>query len=890
VNPAPVPAPAIAWHRRLEARMVVAVTLIAGISLAAVLFAADSVVWKYSFERSRGDLVAARAAFDRLVDSRARFASAQTRLIAELPVFRATLDPASNIGGDAETISAMAEDYRAKLSAEFCIVTDARGVWIGAPGWGVDRPENGVRGLIESARTGRASHQIVSMEKGLFLVVSEPAMFAEEVLGTITAGYKLDDTVAAELALETHCEVNLACEGNRLCGSSLPFAQRSSLTRILADHSDVLRDDPTKLVDLGTASFVGGVYPLRPAETGGDAAKLVLLRAWAPTQLALWDMQRQFVRIGVAMLVVMLGGALLVSRRLTRPLRLLSEAANDIAAGNWTRQMPADGGTAEGRIMATAFNDMTSTLSRLHDEATTRSAQLQEAYDQFRAVTESANDAIVSLDAEARIVFWNRRAEMVFGYSQERAMGRSLSMLIVESDDEVGRYLASGDDQWLGRTIELTGRREDGSHLPLELSLSTWKAGAALFYTAVIRDITERRQSQAALRQREEQLRQSQKMEAVGRLAGGIAHDFNNLLTAILGYTDFLVDDVPAESRADVEGIQKAGRSAAALTRQLLAFSRRQILQPEILDVNTVVANTDRLLRRLIGEDVHIEMHLAADLPPVKADPGQIEQIILNLAVNARDAMPSGGRITIETTREEIVPSAGEPPSIAGLCAVLTVSDTGCGMTDDIRSHIFEPFFTTKAFGKGTGLGLATVYGIVQQSGGTIDLETAPDQGTRFRIVFPGLDQAVPASSTVAAPRVRRTGTETVLLVEDNDSVRALAFQALTRAGYRVFEAVNGEEGMRVAQEQAGSIDLVITDVVMPVMGGREMSTRLLAIWPDMKILFTSGYTDDVIVSDPAMLPGRSFIQKPFTPDSLLPVVRAMLDGAPALSREAQAQ
>ncbi|MEN3340431.1 MAG: hypothetical protein V7647_4107 [Acidobacteriota bacterium] len=871
--------------------MLVAVTLIAGISLAAVLFAADHVVQTYSLERSRGDLLAARAAFDRLVDSRARFASAQTRLIAELPVFRATLDPASNIGRDAETIGAMAEDYRSKLSAEFCIVTDGRGAWIGAPGWGGDRPENGVRDLIEAARTGRGSHQIVSMDKGLFLVVSEPALFAEEVLGTITAGYKLDDAVAAELAIETHCEVNLVCAGNRLCGSSLAPAERSSLTRLLADHSPALRDQQ-KAVAVGTASFVSGIYPLRPAQPVADAAQLVLLRAWAPTQRALRDMQHQFVRIGFAMLGVMLGGALLVSRRLTRPLRLVSEAANDIAAGNWTRQMPSGGSTAEARIMATAFNDMTSTLSRLHAEATTRSAQLQEAYDQFRAVTESANDAIVSLDAEARIVFWNRRAETVFGYSQERAMGRSLSMLIVESDDEVGRYLASGDDQWLGRTIELTGRREDGSHVPLELSLSTWKAGAALFYTAVIRDITERRQSQAALRQREEQLRQAQKMEAVGRLAGGIAHDFNNLLTAILGYTDFLVDDVPAGSRADVEGIQKAGRSAAALTRQLLAFSRRQILQPEILDVNTVVANTDRLLRRLIGEDVHIQMHFAADLPAVKADPGQIEQIILNLAVNARDAMPSGGRLTIETTREEIVPdSAREPPSIAGLCAVLTVSDTGCGMSDEVRSHIFEPFFTTKAFGKGTGLGLATVYGIVQQSGGTIDLETAPDQGTRFRIVFPGLDQAVPASSTVDRARGRQTGTETVLLVEDNESVRALAFQALTRAGYRVIEAANGEEGIRAAQEQGDSIDLVITDVVMPGMGGREMFTRLLAVRPDMKILFTSGYTDEVILSDPAMQPGTSFIQKPFTPDSLLPVVRALLDrDSSALSREVQAR
>jgi PAS domain S-box-containing protein len=883
MSPAATAAAHIPWHGRLEARVIIAVTLIAGISLGAVLFAAGRVVQSYSLTRSREDLEAARAAFNRLVESRARFAAAQTKLIAELPVFRATIDPASNIGGDAATISGMADDYRRKLSAEFAVVTDGRGVWIGAPGWPGGPPQGGVAGVIESARGGRPSHEIVSMAGGLFLVVSEPAMFAEEVLGTITAGYKLDDAVASELSLETHCEVNLVCADNRLCGSSLPADQRAILTTLLAADARGLgkAGDTPALRQIGPASFVSGVYPLRETRTGAEPAEIVLLRAWAPTQRALDDMQRRFVLIGVAMLALTLGGSLLVSRRLTRPLRLLADAANEIATGNWTRQVPAHSGTAEARIMATAFNDMTLTLSHWHQEATTRSAQLQDAYERFRAVTESANDAIVSVDADARIVFWNRRAHSVFGYTEQEAVGQSLSMLIVESDGEIRRYLASGDDQWLGRTIELTGRRRGGDPVPLELSLSTWKAEAAVFYTAVIRDITERRQSQEALRHREEQLRQAQKMEAVGRLAGGIAHDFNNLLTAILGYTDFLIEDVPAESRADVEGIQKAGRSAAALTRQLLAFSRRQILQPEILDVNAIVANTDKLLRRLIGEDVEIRMTLAPDIPPIKADPGQIEQIVLNLAVNARDAMPGGGQLSIETVREDIAEPGprGGLTAAAGPAAVIIVSDTGCGMTDDTRSHIFEPFFTTKEFGKGTGLGLATVYGIVQQSGGFIDVDTSPGEGTRFRIGFPGLAEAVPASVPAGGRRSGAGhGTETVLLVEDNESVRDLAREALVRGGYSVLEAVNGEEGLRIARERAGAIDLVITDVVMPVMGGRELAARLNTQWPELKILFTSGYTDDAILNEAAMQPGASFVQKPFTPESLLRVVRGMLD------------
>jgi two-component system cell cycle sensor histidine kinase/response regulator CckA len=534
-------------------------------------------------------------------------------------------------------------------------------------------------------------------------------------------------------------------------------------------------------------------------------------------------------------------------------------------------------------MMATAFNDMTATLSHWHQEAANRSSQLQDAYDRFRAVTESANDAIVSVDASARIVFWNRRAQSVFGYAEQDAIGQPLSMLIAESDGEIRRYLASGDDQWLGRTIELTGRRRDAGPVPLELSLSTWKAGAASFYTAVIRDITERRQSQEVLHQREEQLRQSQKMEAVGRLAGGIAHDFNNLLTAILGYADFLMEDVAPESRQDVEGIRKAGQSAAALTRQLLAFSRRQILQPEILDLNLIVANTDKLLRRLISEDIEVRMALAEDLPPVKADPGQIEQIVLNLAVNARDAMPSGGTLTIQTMRGQPAAhaSGGRTTESTGPSAVMIVSDTGCGMTEDVRSHIFEPFFTTKELGKGTGLGLATVYGIVQQSGGTIDVETEPDKGTRFRIEFPAVAELVPApAATEGQPPGAERGTETVLLVEDNDAVRALAREALTRSGYSLFEAVNGEEGLRIATEQRGAIDLVITDVVMPVMGGRELAARLSLMYPQLKILFTSGYTDDEILKGGTMEPGRSFIQKPFTPESLLRTARAMLDAA----------
>ncbi|MEP6917057.1 MAG: PAS domain S-box protein, partial [Acidobacteriota bacterium] len=716
----------IPWHRRLEARVLVAATLIAGLSLAAVLYAASGIVRRYATQQSVEDLDAAHEAFTRLIDSRASFAAAQTRLIAELPVFRAHIDPSSLIGEDTATISAMAEDYRSKLAADFCIVTDGGGRWISDPGWtwGVGA-RGGVTGAIDSARAGRSGREISPIGDGVYLTVSQPGMFSDEVLGTITAGYKLDDRVAQELARVTHTQVSLVCGGNRVCGSSLPADTRADLAGALALDAGSLgaiggRPD---LRQIGRLRYVSAVYPLLAADTRGERGQLVLLRAWSPTQQAIDQMQKRFLLIGVLTLATALAGTLIVSRRLTRPLTALAAAANEISTGNWTQQVPADRGTAEARIMAAAFNDMTGRLSHLHHEATQRSELLQESYDRFRTVTDSANDAIVSVDREGHIVFWNRRAQSVFGYTEIEAIGQNLSVIIAESDGEVRRYLSAVDDRWLGRTIELTGRRRDGTLVPLEFSLSTWKSGADMFFTAVIRDITERRQAEEALRQREEQLRQAQKMEAVGRLAGGIAHDFNNLLTAILGYADFLYADVPSALRADVDGIRKAARSAATMTRQLLAFSRRQVLQPQVLDLNAVVGSTDKLLRRLIGADVELTMTLGPDLPAVRADPGQIEQIVLNLAVNARDAMPEGGRLAIGTSIEPVAVAVvgGAMPIAAGFSVVLTVSDTGSGMSDEVRSHIFEPFYTTKEVGKGTGLGLATVYGIVQQSGGYIE-------------------------------------------------------------------------------------------------------------------------------------------------------------------------
>ena len=396
-------------------------------------------------------------------------------------------------------------------------------------------------------------------------------------------------------------------------------------------------------------------------------------------------------------------------------------------------------------------------------------------------------------------------------------------------------------------------------------------------------EITERRQAEEALHESEAQLRQSQKMEAVGRLAGGIAHDFTNLLTGIIGYTQILLQEVKenASWRHYIQEIGKAGDRAASLTRQLLAFSRKQLLSPKTIDLNSLVSNLDTMLRRLIGEDIRFVTSMEPGLGAVTTDPGQIEQVILNLVVNARDAMPHGGRLNIRTAN---VPPGngppGTPPDLPLGQVLLEVTDNGLGMDEAVKSRIFEPFFTTKEKGKGTGLGLSMVYGIVQQSGGRIEVDSAPGRGATFRIFLP----RVPGVAEVEVPHPivdkPEGGRETVLLVEDEPMVRALVRDILDMYGYTVLEAAHGPDAIEICRKHKGTIDMMLTDMVMPHMNGRELRDRLAPLLPSLKVLYMSGYAESGIVHDGVIDPGTAFIPKPFTPESLAAKVRATLDAA----------
>jgi two-component system cell cycle sensor histidine kinase/response regulator CckA len=391
----------------------------------------------------------------------------------------------------------------------------------------------------------------------------------------------------------------------------------------------------------------------------------------------------------------------------------------------------------------------------------------------------------------------------------------------------------------------------------------------------IAEDVTERR----AL---EDQFRQAQKMEAVGRLAGGVAHDFNNLLMVISGYTEVLLENLSSENelQGKAQAIQQAADRATTLTRQLLAFSRKQLLELKVVDLNAIVSDMERLLRPLIGETIELTTRLTPEVGQTRADAGQLEQVIMNLVVNARDAMPSGGKILIQTNRVEIDPERREHSLIPpGPYVLLSVSDTGLGMDKETQSRIFEPFFTTKEKGKGTGLGLSTVYGIVKQSGGFIFAHSELGHGTTFRIYLPRVEDPADHIGPVKSATVPTGGSETVLLVEDEESVRELVRDTLTSKGYSVIEAPNGEAGLRVSEEHKGIIDMLITDVVMPGMSGRELAKRVTATRPHIKVLFLSGYTEDAIIHEGVLEPGTAFLQKPFTLQILSRKVRDVLRG-----------
>ena len=495
------------------------------------------------------------------------------------------------------------------------------------------------------------------------------------------------------------------------------------------------------------------------------------------------------------------------------------------------------------------------------------------------ALLDLAHDAIIAEDMNGQIQFWNQGAARLYGWRADEVLGRPADSLFCHNSlagRREGLRQVFADGQWTGEMRQFT---KLGNEIVVHCSWSLIRDATGM-PTGVLRictDVTEQRKI-------EEQFRHAQKMEVFGRLAAGVAHDFNNLLTVINGYSELILAQLPASDtlRESVGEISQAGARAAGLTRQLLAFSRQQVLEPKVLNLNEVVQGIAKMLQRLIGEDLTVETALSPALGKVKADPGQLEQVLTNLAVNARDAMPRQGRLTIETANAELDEAycRMHPEASPGRYVQLAVADTGCGMTEAVKERVFEPFFTTKEVGKGTGLGLATVFGIVKQSGGHVAVYSEVGKGTTFKIYLPRIEEEfTPVGKSIPNAKTASQGSETILLVEDEPALRSLALHALESKGYTVLPAADGEEALRICQAHEGAIDLLVSDVVMPRLGGRELAEQIIVLRPRIRVLFLSGYTSDAVVRHGVLEAEVAFLQKPFTVDGLTQKTREVLDG-----------
>ena len=547
-----------------------------------------------------------------------------------------------------------------------------------------------------------------------------------------------------------------------------------------------------------------------------------------------------------------------------------------------TRTEQAEARTKQANTRTDQANARAEQAEMRTERAEARSEEAIRASElRYRRLFETAPDGILILDAvTGQVVDANPFMKDLLGYSQEEFLGRKLWEIGPFKGEDASK-IAFAQLQHADR-IRYEGlplETKDGRRVEVEFISSAYLVEQKWLIQCNLRDISERKRL-------ERQLIEAQKAEVIGRLAGGVAHDFNNILAVILGYCDLTLKErgLERETKNHLEAIRLAAERAAGLTRQLLIFSRKQTVQPTVLDLNDVLKDLNKLLRRLIDENIEMTVVPGAQIGRVKADSGYVGQVLMNLVVNARDAMPNGGKLTIAThnvTLDQTYARA-HPGAMAGDYIMLSVSDTGTGMADETKAHLFEAFFTTKPKGKGTGLGLATCQTIVQQSGGHIGVYTELGKGTTFQVYFPRVEQALEAPPVSIPPGPLPRGTETLLLVEDDPAVRHLVSVVLESQGYRVLRAGDGQEGLRVTRYPKGlPIDLVITDVIMPVMGGKAMVEWLKVNYPDLKVLFTSGYTEEAIIQQDVLKPGVAFLPKPYTPVVLLRKVRELLDAAP---------
>lgn len=756
--------------------------------------------------------------------------------------------------------------------------------------------------LMKVRSTGHGVSGLFTTERGPMIVAAAPILTSDgkgPSRGVLMMGRFLDNKLMSDLRKQAQVNVQIFEPTSRELTSDERYEARH------AARNDGMyffeKSSSATLRVFGTLPLINSSLPLL---SKAELPRNILSRGGVTLRSALYSI----VLVGSIILLVML---ILVNRVLLRPMLSLTNWVLEMRKSNdLAREVPFRRKDEIGRL-AVEFKGMLDDVSdarehllkyqeTLEEKVSTRTRELKEVNEhlqkevaehvatekRFRTLFDSFGDMIFICSPDGSFLEANLSACEKLGY-ERRVL---LSLGVAQVDELYDKEHFRQQIQELHEAGELafatTLRRRNGTPLPVEIHCRMIEYSGGETVLAVARDISERREAEAEKAQLEAQLRQSQKMDAIGLLAGGIAHDFNNLLTPIIGYGEEVLQCRDTSSiRAAAVAIVKAGERASTLTRQLLAFSRKQVMQPRVLDLNALILNLQDMLRRIIGEDIELRFDHHEGLGFVKADPGQLEQVIMNLAVNARDAMPQGGILTIETANYQISPSeAHQYQSLpAGDCVLLKVSDTGSGMSEEVRSRIFEPFFSTKG-ARGTGLGLSTVYGIVKQSGGGIICYSMPDQGTSFEVFLPLVD-ALQENSEVKPQNLAGLSShgETVLLVEDEDVVRVFAGRLLKRLGYTVISAAGGEEALQASDQWEGKIDLLLTDVVMPAMSGREVAREIQKRRPSTKIVYMSGYTNDIIAQKGILEEGTLFLEKPFTAETLAQILCAALDGSNAV-------
>ena len=761
-----------------------------------------------------------------------------------------------------------------KEFAHFAVVTSS-GVAIGTS----DTLSNGKRRPIPASSTLRDTLlnfdiqgpvPLYRTEGPLAIAVSrEDTALGIRVIGLVTTA-RLQREVAQSALPSTSVTTIMDPRGTVIFRSHAPekwFGQNVSRTPLFA---------ASRAKNSGTAAIRGldGIDVF----SGFARARHVpwIVHVGSPQFLAFAKERTDFWRaiwLGTVALLAAIVFAWTQATQIIVPMRRVARDALLFSDGDLSHRSTLATHNDEIGLLSKALNTMAETLERR--EETRRKSEMR-----FRAIIENVDDIIVIVEPDGARKYVSPAMSRILGYTHEELLANTAQDMIHPSDWPGVRELLSDVQRSPGTTVsgQARYRHKDGSWRIFDVALSNLLDVPGVEGIVVtLRDVTE----QAAL---ESELRQAQKMESVGQLAGGVAHDFNNLLTVITGRIGFLLGatNLDAEQEVDLAEIRKAAERAAELTRQLLAFSRKQLLQPRVLDLNRILDEVEPMLRRLIGEDIRFEIESAGDLGSVVADPGQLQQVLMNLVLNARDAMPSGGVITLRTANETMSNRVGSSAIHVGPgdYVMLEVSDSGFGMDQATQARIFEPFFTTKRQGRGTGLGLSTVYGIVKQSGGAILVTSAPQAGTTFRVYFPRTDGYALAQAPEKEEASPLTGTETILLVEDDTSVRDLVERVLRSRGYDVLAAEGGVKALQLASDPSLGVDLVLTDIVMPEMSGRELVEALQAERPALRVLYMSGYTDDEIVRRGLHDPSMSFIQKPFTADNLAMQVRKVLDAA----------